>query len=445
MTFVFLAWLSLPLTMVVGALGLVGMYVFRHYFQERAAELGRADYAMAQASTGLLVDALDGVRIVKIHNLADRLRVRLEKILATRRDIGVRLLVFQQLPKIFFEVVGVLIVVLLIGLALTVPTLGLDFPFLAAFVLALRQITPSASNINSHLINMAQQGRQIQVIDEALSHLPQEAAAESVQPVPDVIRALDLEAVTFTYPDRPDREVIRDLSLSFTRGQVIALVGGTGAGKSTIADLIIRLQEPSGGRVTANGIDIRSFSLTGWREQIGYVGQDVFLFNATLGENIAALDDRVPLSEIARAAQLAQIHDFIVTLPNGYDTSVGDRGVKLSGGQRQRIAVARAILKRPKVLILDEATSALDALTERALHAAIAFIRHEAIVILIAHRLSTVEDADEILVLENGRVVERGGHDVLLARQGLYWRLYRTPSDAHPVKEESLHVPGEQV
>jgi len=170
------------------------------------------------------------------------------------------------------------------------------------------------------------------------------------------------------------------------------------------------------------------------------VGQDIFLFNATIGENITALDDSVPAAEIVRAAQLAQIDDFIAALPQGYDTVVGDRGVKLSGGQRQRLAVARAILRRPNILILDEATSALDTLTERAIHAAIACIRREAIVIVIAHRLTTVEDADEIVVLQNGQVAEQGTHNDLLSKQGLYWRL---SGNVHAVGETDVPLSHE--
>ena len=445
LTLGFLMWLSPWLTLAMGAVGFVAVYLFRHYLQARMANLGQTDYALAQAGSGVLVDAINGGRIVKIHNLADRLKARLNEIFTKRRNVGVRMLVFQQVPRIGFELGGMLIVVTLVFLAQLVPAFSLDFPALAAFVLALRQITPAASTLNTNFLNITQKGSQIRVIEETLAHLPQEDKTAGAEPLPGTIHTLSLESVTFAYPENPDRHVLHDLSMTFPRGKVTAVVGGTGAGKTTIADLLIRLQEPDGGRIVANGVDIHRFSLTGWRGQIGYVGQDVFLFNATLAENIAALDDHVQMSDIMRAAQLAQIDEFIAALPEGYRTLVGDRGVKLSGGQRQRIAVARAILRRPQILILDEATSNLDNLTERALHEAIDFIRRDAIVIVIAHRLSTVEDADEILVLQDGRVVERGSHHDLLAQQGYYWQLYKTAYAPSPVMEETVPVPKDRV
>jgi len=439
----FLLWLAPDLTLLIGAVGCAIILGFRRYTNQRLAELGRAGYELNQRSGAMIGEALDGVRVVKVHNLADHLRDRLNESLTKHMHIEIKALQLDQMPKIVFELAGMFIVVLLIACSVVVPSMRLDFPVLAAFVMALRQMTPALSTLNTTLMKAAQNWRQLEVIDETLERLPQEDDRGGTAPLPAEIRALSLEGVAFAYPERPDRDVFHSLSLTFARGRVTALVGGTGAGKTTIADMIIRLQEPTGGRIAVDGVDIRQFSLVGWRERIGYVGQDVFLFNATLGQNIAGLDDHVPTAEIERAARLAQIHDFIVSLPDGYDTSVGDRGVTLSGGQRQRIAVARAILKRPKILILDEATSALDNLTERALHEAIDFMRHEAIVILIAHRLSTVEDADEIVVLHDGQVVERGGHASLLARQGLYAQLYRATPEAASVVAEPVPVPEE--
>ena len=444
-TLAFLAWLSPGLTMLIGVVGVVLIMGFRHFSKKRLDDLGRASYELYQGTGALIGEALDGVRVVKVHNLAGRLRERLSGILTKHMHVEIKVLQLGQLPKVVFELAGVLTVALLIALSLAVPAFHLEFPVLAAFVLALRQMTPAIATLNTAFMQVDQNKRQLEVIDQTLAHLPQEDERAGSEPVPAEVRTLSFEGVTFAYPEHPDRDVIRKLSLTFTRGRVIALVGGTGAGKTTITDLIIRLQEPDAGLIAANGVDIRRFPLAGWRARIGYVGQDVFLFNATLAENITTLDGGVPDAAIVRAAKLAQIHDFIMTLPDGYRTSVGDRGVKLSGGQRQRIAVARAILKRPQILVLDEATSALDTLTERALHEAIDVIRHEAIVIVIAHRLSTVEDADEILVLQNGQVVERGSHGALLAQQGLYAQLHRAAPEPSPVMAEPGSVPKDRA
>lgn len=445
LTLVFLWWLSPWLTLAMGVIGLVLVSGNRRYLQKRVAGLGQADYPLQQAGSGLLVNVIDGTRVVKVYDLIDCLRIRLDHILASRMKISVSQLLYQQIPKIVFELVGILIVVMLIALAQMFPSLGLDFPALAAFVVALRQITPTCSTLNVNFLNMAQQWSQARVIEETLTHMPQEDVNRGSVPLPDTIETLRLESISFAYEKNPHLQVLRDLSLTFTRGKVTALVGATGAGKTTIVDLILRLQEPHRGRILANDADIRQFSLAEWRQQIGYVGQKVYLFNATIRENIAAFDNGVPEAEIVRAAQLAQIHEFIMTMDNGYEARVGDRGVMLSGGQQQRIAVARAILRRPKILILDEATSALDNLTERALHEAIDFIRHEAIVIIIAHRLSTVEEADEIVVLERGQVIERGSHGVLLARQGLYRQLYTAAPHSLPAVDGPVQGPKDRV
>ncbi len=434
LTLGFLAWLSPGLTLVMGVVALLYAFLSRAILQDRITKLGRAEYPLEQAVTGVLVETVDGARLVKVHNLADRMAAKLDDLFARRMKPAMGRLVLPQIPKIGFELVGMVIVVLLIGLARWVPSLGLDFPALAAFVLALRQITPAASTLNSNVLNMAQYLRHVEVIEEALTRIPREEDREGV-PLPDVLRELKFESVGFAYPEKRDHKVFQDLSLSFSRGKVTAIVGKSGSGKTTAADLIIRLQEQDSGRITANGTDISRFSLSAWRRRIGYVGQDVFLFNTTVADNIAALDDKAMHADIVRAAQLAQIHDFIVSLPKGYDTVVGDRGVKLSGGQRQRIAMARAIMRHPEILILDEATSSLDNVTERAMHAAIDCFRKEAIVVIITHRLSTVEDADEILYMEDGQVKEHGRHDALLGKQGLYWQLYSKPEPSPAMAE----------
>lgn len=442
----FLAWLSPVLTLAVAVIGLVMVYAYRKYMHRQMIVVGKDAYGFSQASAALLVDAIDGVRVIKAHGFEDRISSRFEKVLVGNMKNAVQLLLYQQAPKIWLELVGIVVVLGLVLLAQVMPSLGVDFPAMAAFVVALRQITPAASTLSTNILNMAEKWRQIQVIDDVLARLPlEEESRQGQEPVPGEIHTLALESVSFAYPEHRERDTIQDLSLTFTRGTVTALVGGTGAGKTTVADLILCFQRPCSGRITVNGIDIRQFALADWRAQIGYVGQDVFLFNATVAENIAALDDHITQTDIVRAAKLAQVHDYVMTLPNGYATLVGDKGAKLSGGQRQRIAVARAVLRKPKILIFDEATSALDNLTEQALHKAINTIRRHAIVIVIAHRLSTVEDTDEILVLQDGRIVECGSHAVLLARRGAYWRLYSASPEAASTIEGVVPIPEERI
>ena len=230
------------------------------------------------------------------------------------------------------------------------------------------------------------------------------------------------ENVQFGY--RPDRAILRGVDFTVPAGRKLAIVGPTGAGKSTISRLLFRFYDVTQGRIRIDGQDIRDVTQDSLRAAIGVVPQDTVLFNDTIRYNIAYGRVGATQHEIEHAARLAQVHDFIVSLPEGYHTRVGERGLKLSGGEKQRVAIARTILKDPRILILDEATSALDTRTEQDIQAALRAVARHRTTLVIAHRLSTVVDADEIIVLADGRVAERGRHAALLARDGLYARMW---------------------
>jgi ABC-type multidrug transport system fused ATPase/permease subunit len=220
--------------------------------------------------------------------------------------------------------------------------------------------------------------------------------------------------------------VIRGLSFNVKAGEVVALVGSSGAGKSTIADLLARFYDPQDGRILVDGRDVREFRYASYLAGIAMVTQEPFLFNTTIRENIRYGRDSATEAEIAAAARAAYAHDFILEQPEGYDTVIGDRGVKLSGGQRQRITIARAILKDASILILDEATSSLDTGSEKEVQRAIENLIRTRTTFVIAHRLSTIASADKILVIEDGRIVERGRHEELLLAKGRYFMMWRS-------------------
>ena len=237
-------------------------------------------------------------------------------------------------------------------------------------------------------------------------------------------RDVAFEHVAFSYI--PEKPLLQDINFTVPGGQMVAVVGPSGSGKSTLVNLIPRLYDVQGGRVTIAGVDVRDFDLTYLRDCIGVVTQDTYLFNGTIRDNLLYAKEDATQEEIEEACRAASIHDFIVRQPDGYDTVVGNRGLKLSGGEKQRISIARVILKDPKILILDEATSALDSISEVAIQTALESLMEGRTSIVIAHRLSTILKADTIMVVKDGKIAESGTHDELLAKEGTYRELYET-------------------
>jgi ABC-type multidrug transport system fused ATPase/permease subunit len=256
---------------------------------------------------------------------------------------------------------------------------------------------------------------------------------EVVEPLTDVLKITDNEHIkgqielrnlSFYYPTRPEEEVLKRINLKIMENQLVALVGTSGAGKSTIASLILGLHKPSSGNIFFDGKDSSEFQISALRKQIALVPQDVFLFGGSIKENIAYGRPEATDSEIEDAAKNANASEFIDRFPEKYDTIVGERGTQLSGGQRQRIAIARAVLKNPRILILDEATSSLDSESERLVQDALEKLMNGRTSIVIAHRISTIRKANQILVIDGGRIVEQGTHDQLIKiDQGIYRNL----------------------
>ncbi len=253
---------------------------------------------------------------------------------------------------------------------------------------------------------------------------PEQERADAITPQK-LCGNIEFENVAFGYKnDESDRKVISDFSMKIDAGKTVALVGPSGGGKTTLCHLIPRFYEIDEGRITVDGYDIRDLSRNSLRKNIGIVQQDVFLFNGTIKENIAYGNFDASDEEIAEAAKKANIHEYIQSLPDGYETNVGERGVKLSGGQKQRVSIARAFLKNPPILILDEATSALDNATEMQIQDALSHLSEGRTTLVVAHRLSTVKNADEIIVVTQDGIAERGSHEQLIQKGGIYKSLY---------------------
>jgi subfamily B ATP-binding cassette protein MsbA len=314
------------------------------------------------------------------------------------------------------------------------------FSFIAAVMLLYQPVKQLGRVGQTAIAGIAASERIFEILD-AESPVPD----RGTRILPPVQGSIRFEHVGFSYDDR--RPVLEDFDLEIRNGEVVALVGTSGGGKTTVANLLPRFWDPTSGRITVDGLDVREVTLASLRAQIAVVTQETVLFNDTVRATVAYGRPEVPLAEVERAARRAQAHDFIAALPEGYDTKVGERGVLLSGGQRQRIAIARAFLKDAPILILDEATSALDAESERevqrALDGLVAFERERRrTTLVIAHRLSTIRNADRIVVISRGRVAEVGSHDELLARNGEYARLYRTYEGEDDVEARATAAQG---
>jgi ATP-binding cassette subfamily B protein len=307
---------------------------------------------------------------------------------------------------------------------------------LVAFVALLKRLYGPARELAGVHVDLMTSYAYFERVFAVLDRLP------SIRELPDAVvlspvrGRIDLRGVSFSY-DGSDATLL-DIDLEIPVGTTVGVVGPSGAGKSTIAALVMRLYDPTEGSVSIEGIDVRQLTARSLRDSMAIVTQETFLFHTSVLENLRYAKPAATDDDVRTAAKRAQIHAVIAALPDGYETVVGERGYRFSAGERQRLAIARAILKDPQILILDEATSALDSESERRVHASLTRLRAGRTTLVIAHRLSTVRDADLIVVVDRGRIVERGTHDDLLHLGGLYARLWRVQSSGRSVSRDAL-------
>jgi len=371
-----------------------------------------------------LQETLSGIRVVKAYGREEAEAERFRQSNKAFLNTTMKAIQVSSLGSSHMEVIGVVGVAAIIwyGGYLVINgtmTPGAFFSFLTAMFMAYTPIRKLSGSNNTIQQALAAAERVFNVID-----LKTEQEEERGQlTLPPITQSVSFQDVTFHY-DGQSLPALTDVDLTIRAGEMIAVVGSSGSGKTTLVNLLPRFYEPTAGRILIDGVDIQSYKLASLRAQIGIVSQEVVLFDDSVRNNIAFGRRDATDEQIVAAARQAYAHDFIHRLPQGYQTVVGERGVKLSGGERQRLAIARAILRDPPLLILDEATSALDTESERVVQLALANLMQNRTTVVIAHRLSTIQRADRIVVLDRGTIVEMGTHDMLMARGGQYKRLH---------------------
>ncbi|MCB0630693.1 MAG: ABC transporter ATP-binding protein [Saprospiraceae bacterium] len=373
----------------------------------------------------IVEEALGGLRIIKGFNAEGYQQQKFAGDNNSYRNMLTKLLWRRDLSSPLSEFLGISVVAVLLWFGSKQVFSGqLDAEVFLTFIFAFYNVIDPAKSFSKAYYHV-QKGigamERIEVILDAPNTIQERTDA---LPIQDLQSEIHYENVGFTYRNE-EGPVLQGIQLRIPKGQVVALVGSSGAGKSTMVDLLPRFYDVTSGRITIDGQDIRDYRITDLRSLMGIVSQEAILFNDSIYNNIVFGLPNVTPQEVEQAARIANAHDFIMATENGYQTNIGDRGNKLSGGQRQRITIARAILKNPPILILDEATSALDSESEKLVQAALVELMKNRTSIVIAHRLSTIQHADEIIVMKAGRIIERGTHQQLLEKEGEYGKLVK--------------------
>ncbi|MCU0544653.1 MAG: ABC transporter ATP-binding protein/permease [Oscillatoriaceae cyanobacterium Prado104] len=402
------------------------------YFGHQLSEMSK-DYSVR------VLETIGGIRLVKSTGNEEKEYDRIKHLIQRREQADFQAQVNYAAIAPINEVVNLIVIILIVFIGRTIFANEIESisTVLLTYLLVLFRLIPLISQLNSSRSQFANTSASVEVVNDFLRREGKPFMPNGTIPYTRLRTGIHFNNISFSYPNHKNL-VLKGIDLYLPQGTTLALVGSSGSGKSTLADLLPRFYDPTEGNIAIDGTDLRDFELKSLRKAMGIVSQDTFLFNASVRDNIAYARQDATDEEIIAAAKGANAYEFIEQLPQGLDTQIGDRGVILSGGQRQRISIARALLQNPEILILDEATSSLDTVSEKYVQTAIEKLSCDRTTLVIAHRLSTVQKADKIAVIDRGQIVEVGCHEELLTKGGYYTRLYSMQFAEETARDEAL-------
>ncbi|WOD39270.1 heterocyst formation ABC transporter subunit HepA [Nodosilinea sp. E11] len=417
-------WISWPLTLtalLLFSLTATGLSTLNKRIREASFPVSKARSHLTSA----ISEFISGIRTVQAFATQDFERQRFYQACDTYAEASVEVVKRTNVVRPLAEALGstILIGMIIAGMAIFVSNGFLEVASLLTFLFILFRMVPAIQELNGVAANLSSIQGSIQNIQNLLRSDNKPFIKNGYKSFPGLQKTIELIAVSFGYDS--NTPVLRDITLTIEKGQTVALVGSSGAGKSTLADVIARFYDPTEGQIILDGTDLKVFDINSVRRRMAIVSQETFIFNASVRDNVAYGSENATEEEIMQAVKLANAEEFILAMPEGFNTILGDRGVRLSGGQRQRIAIARALLRDPEILILDEATSALDSVSEKLIQESLEKLSVGRTVIAIAHRLSTISKAHKVVVMEKGQVLEQGTYNNLLEKRGKLWDFHQ--------------------
>jgi subfamily B ATP-binding cassette protein MsbA len=410
-----------PALTAIALVALMLVSLGMQYFIAKAKAMSELEVRQENELQVASLETLSGIHIVKSFLLEPLRWTHYNSRTQDVANTGYRLLRNQSRMGAIQEVAQFALIGLIVFVGVSI--FDTSLAVIIALLFTLYRLAPMVSQLNMQRARFVRTLAGVQFVNLAMRNMARAEIISGETPFTGLQRAIEIQSVNFSY--NGGAEVLRGASFTIEKGKTTAIVGTSGSGKSTIIDMILRFYDPVQGSIEVDGVDLRDLDLASWRRSIGVVTQEVFLFNDTVAYNIGVSRTDADMEEIVDAAKQAYAHDFIQQLSDGYETKIGDRGWNLSGGQRQRISLARAILKKPEILILDEATSALDSESEQLIQDYMREIRKSCTMVVVAHRTSTIQDADKVVVLQDGVIAEEGDWDTLSAGSGLLASYHR--------------------